>query len=79
VMWKSELGEVVKADFNANELDPFMEKARINCGHIGGLEKNQLFIADFLTEAWNAGKKSQTLEKLCTEIIGFAKKAAISA
>src|SRR5690606_12694736 len=76
VMWKSELGDVIKQDFDPKELEVFMGKARSHCGHVGGLNKNTLFIADYLTEAWNAGKKSATLEKLCTEIICFGKKVS---
>jgi predicted ATP-dependent endonuclease of OLD family len=76
VAWKSTMGDIVRGDFDPKELETFMAKARHHCGHVGGLDKNGLFIADFLTEAWNAGKRSGTLQKLCSEIIAFAKKAA---
>ena len=72
-MWHSELGAVIEADFAKDELVPFKAKAQVACGHIGG-SKNSIFIAEFLSEAFDAGKRSATLEKLCRTILTFAEK-----
>lgn len=74
VMWHSELGDVIEADFAKDELLPFKEKARVACGHVADLGKNSIFIAEFLAEAFDAGKRSPTLEKLCQTILAFAEK-----
>ena len=73
-MWHSELGDVIEADFAKDELSPFKEKARVACGHVADLGKNSIFIAEFLAEAFDAGKRSPTLEKLCRAILVFAEK-----
>ncbi len=77
-MWHSELGDVVEADFAKDELSPFMEKAQVACGHVAALGKNSVFIAEFLSEAFDAGKRSATLEKLCRAILAFAEKHSAS-
>jgi hypothetical protein len=41
----------------------------------GGLQKNSLAIAATLTYAWEDGKRSPSLDRLCSEIIGFANPA----
>ena len=74
VMWHSELGDVIEADFAKDELSPFKEKARVACGHVADLGKNSIFIAGFLAEAFDAGKRSPTLERLCRAILVFAEK-----
>ena len=74
VMWRSELGDVFENDFAKDELAPFKEKARVACGQAADLRKNSIFIAEFLAEAFDAGKRSATLEKLCRAILAFAEK-----
>jgi putative ATP-dependent endonuclease of OLD family len=78
VMWRSELGDVVEADFAKDELLPFKEKARAVCGHVADLGKNSIFIAEFISEAFDAGKRSATLEKLCRAILAFAEKQSVN-
>jgi putative ATP-dependent endonuclease of OLD family len=75
VMWASRLDEAVKKDFIAKDFDEASNKARIQCGQMKSLGKNPLFIAALLTELWNAGKKSATLERVCNAIVTFARLA----
>lgn len=78
VMWRSELGDVVEGDFAKDELLPFKEKARAVCGHVADLGKNSIFIAEFISEAFDAGKRSATLEKLCRAILAFAENQSVN-
>jgi predicted ATP-dependent endonuclease of OLD family len=79
VMWKSNMGKVVEADIPATELQKYQQTARQNCGQVEGLEKNALFIAEWLKLAWDGGHKSPTLERVCNEILKFATPAASQA
>jgi hypothetical protein len=49
-----------------------MEQARTSCGHAADLDKNSLFIAEWLELAWQAGQKSATLVRLCEALLSFA-------
>lgn len=75
VMWPTEIGRVVVGELDATKLPSFQNAARAHCGHIKDLEKNSLYIADWLSGAWAAGVKSPSLERLCNEILVFAKNA----
>lgn len=72
VMWKSDIGDVIKSDFNTTYWDTCCNAIRNKYANVGGLNKNSLFIADTLEAAWNDGNKSTNLEKLCTAILNFA-------
>lgn len=72
VAWKTQIGEAVAQDFNSDELQAIQNVARSHCGHVRDLEKNSLFIAEWLSGAWSQGKRSPTLERLCNEILRFA-------
>jgi putative ATP-dependent endonuclease of the OLD family len=69
VAWNSDIGDVVRKDIGEDDWLKFKEKAEVECGHAGNLEKNSLFIATILTLAFNEGKKSPNLEKLCRSLI----------
>jgi predicted ATPase len=71
-VWPTNLGDAVKGDFGA-EYGRFAEGARAHYAHEGGLEKHDLFIADWLIAAWERDVSSQTLRKLCDAILAFAK------
>jgi energy-coupling factor transporter ATP-binding protein EcfA2 len=72
-MWKTEMGTVVQEDFGEAEWTTIREAVRKNrCIDEGGLNKNSLFIGYSLLAAWEAGKRSPTLQKLCDAIIAFA-------
>lgn len=73
VMWKSELNKIVDEDINDKEFDEIRNKVRQKYGAPGGIEKNGLFIAEYLTLAWDKKLRSNSLEKLCECIIDFAK------
>jgi len=72
VMWSSEMGTVVSNDFDPNVWEDYRNKIRRRYGHVGGLEKNSLFIADLLESALNDGNRSVSLERLCGLIMKFA-------
>jgi putative ATP-dependent endonuclease of OLD family len=73
-IWRTNLTEVVHADFG-NDADKYKNTARVHYAHEAGLEKHDLFIADWLSEAHKAGKTSPTLTNLCTAILNFAEQA----
>jgi putative ATP-dependent endonuclease of the OLD family len=72
VVWPSNLGDAVKADYEESEWLAWKSETEQELGQPGGLEKNSMFIAALLTKAWKALKPSPTLEKLCSHILGFA-------
>lgn len=72
VMWTTEIGKAVSADFEAEKWSEYKNKTCAKFGNVGGAAKSTLFIADILVEAWNDGQKSPTLERLCNEIMKFA-------
>lgn len=71
-IWAWNLGESVKVDFG-DDCERLKEAARQVYSHEGGLEKHELFIAEWLTNAHKEGLTSPTLNGLCAAIINFAK------
>ncbi len=71
-IWRTNMSEAVKADFGDN-YERLKEKARQTYSHEGGLEKHDLFIAEWLTIAHSEGLTSPTLQRLCTSILNFAR------
>ncbi len=71
VMWKSEIGSVVKDDLGEKH-KPILDEARRHFYNEGGLEKSALFIAHFLENAWSQGLRSTSLDRLCDLILEFA-------
>jgi len=69
VMWPSEIGTILSAEFDQEKLKPFYEKARVDLGQVKSLTKHPLFIAGWLSEAWSAGMRSPTLQRLCESIL----------
>ncbi len=78
VMWHSEMGDVVRKDFDPTEYGKLAERIRVGFGQVPGLEKNTMFIASVLAEAWDLGMRSATLDKLSSAILGFAEAASAS-
>lgn len=74
-IWKANLGESVKADFGT-DFSKYVGSARVHYAHEGGLEKHDLFIAEWLSAARIDGKSSSTLAALCTAILQFARQGA---
>lgn len=74
VMWASEIENVVKEEIGPEAWLKVRVETDSEYGHTGGLRKNTLHIATSLLKAWETGKKSGSLERLCREIIKFADK-----
>jgi len=73
VMWNSEIESVAENDLGPALWRRFKEQAEAAFGHVGNLDKNSMFIAEVLTRAWEAGHRFPTLERLCQEILNFAR------
>ena len=73
VVWKSEIGEIVKEDIGKTEWDTIVSEVRTKYSlESDGLNKNAVYIGYVLTEAWEKGKQSESLKKLITAILDFA-------
>jgi len=72
-IWKTNLTDTVKADFQVADYDRLTNAARLFYAQEGGLEKNDLFIADWLSAARTSNLASATLGQLCQAIINFAR------
>ena len=68
-MWRSDIGSVVEADIGEKDWETFRGKADTRYGHAKGLKKNTLHIGASLAFAWDQGKRSVNLERLCSEIL----------
>jgi predicted ATP-dependent endonuclease of OLD family len=71
-IWPTNLGAMVKVDF-AEHYDQLANAARARYEHEGGLEKHDLFIAEWLAAGRKAGHASATLQRLCAAILDFAR------
>ncbi len=69
VMWHSNIGSIVRDDIGTADWSTFEAEADKQFGHAGNLKKNGLHIGAALAEAWNAGKTSFSLGRLCGEIL----------
>ncbi|MEJ5376509.1 MAG: AAA family ATPase [bacterium] len=73
VMWPSDIGQVVEQEIGKEDWDNYRAEADTKYGHAGNLRKNTLHVASSLQIAWEAGKESDSLKKLCEKIMEFAK------
>jgi energy-coupling factor transporter ATP-binding protein EcfA2 len=73
-IWTTNLTDVVKSDFGAN-YQRITDPIRVGYAQEGGLEKNDLFIADWLAAARADGLTSATLTQLCQNILTHARTA----
>jgi predicted ATP-dependent endonuclease of OLD family len=71
--WASNMGNSIEADFEKLDLCKYMQEALRVCGGAKSLTKNSMFITEWLTNAHEDGKKSTTLDALCTSIISSAR------
>jgi putative ATP-dependent endonuclease of OLD family len=69
VMWRSDIGSTVKDEIGETDWATYSTEADKEYGQAGGLQKNVLHIAATLEQAWNAGKRSASLDRLCMEIL----------
>lgn len=70
-IWHTSLTQIVEDDFGA-DCNKYKEAARLHYAQEGGLEKHDLFIADWLSEAHADGKSATTLAVLCESILRYA-------
>jgi putative ATP-dependent endonuclease of OLD family len=70
-IWSTNLTQIIEADFGA-DCNKYKEAVRLHYAQEGGLEKHDLFIADWLSEAHADGKSATTLAALCTAILTYA-------
>jgi hypothetical protein len=72
VMWHSNIGAIVSQEIGTTEWSSYQTEADRQYGHAGNLRKNSLHIGASLALAWNAGKRSSSLERVCNEILDLA-------
>ena len=72
-IWQTNLTKTVKSDFSEADYSRLVEAARTNYAHEGDLEKNHLFITEWVAAAHNEGLRSATLNNLCNAILDFAR------
>lgn len=73
-IWANCLGERVRADFG-EIYDRVVDAARLRHGNERGLDKQDLFIADWLSAGRAEGCVSNTLTQLCDAILEFSRAA----
>ena len=72
-MWHSDISAIVNGEIGDEAWKSYSSAADEEYGQIGGLQKNGLHIARCLELAWEDGRKSGSLEKLCHAIVEFGK------
>ena len=72
VIWPSNITSIVKEDFQS-DYERLTNTARQHYAQEGGLEKNEMYIAEWLTIAFQENLRSATLNSLCCAILDFAK------
>jgi len=75
-VWPTKIGDVVQREIGQPGWDQLCESIRQKKNLRGNLTKNPTFIGYVLAGAWEAGKKSESLENLCKKVIAFAIRAA---
>jgi putative ATP-dependent endonuclease of OLD family len=73
-IWHTNLTDIVKSDFGVN-YTRLVEAGRQLYAQEGGLEKNDHFIADWLSAARGESLSSANLTRLCQNILSFARNA----
>jgi len=72
IMWPSEIGEVIEGEIGKVEWSRCQSEADAKYGYAGNLHKNILHIACSLETAWQAEKRSVSLQNACENIMKFA-------
>ena len=73
VAWKTKIGDFVETELGAETLHQIKEQVSAKYGiFVHDRDKNSLFLGYVMAEAWEQGKKSSTLEKLCRTIVEYA-------
>ena len=68
-MWNSDIRSTVRDEIGAEDWAVSQGEADRQYGQAGGLKKNSLYIGASLAFAWEAGKRSESLERLCSSIL----------
>ncbi len=68
-IWHSDIGAIVQEEIGAEDWVDYRDQACHIYGQVGGLKKNSLHIGASLSLAWDDGKRSKSLERLCHEIL----------
>lgn len=68
-IWHSDIGTVVKNEIGADDWINYRNQADQLYGQVGDLKKNSLHIGASLAFAWDNGKRSASLEALCSKIL----------
>ncbi len=78
VTWPSDLGQFVETEFVLSlgvqgnlKFDAVKGKANAECGFAGDLGKNAIYIGALLSLARDAGAGSESLDRLCEQIMEF--------
>ncbi|MBN8279227.1 MAG: AAA family ATPase [Gammaproteobacteria bacterium] len=71
-IWPTTLGSLVKADFGEHH-ERLANAARTYYANEGALEKNDLYIAHWVSAGRQEGYVSPTLQQLCNAILSFAR------
>jgi putative ATP-dependent endonuclease of OLD family len=69
VMWAANIGSAVEQDIGTAEWASFSTMADEQYGQAGGLHKNVLHIAAAMSFAWDDGKRSESLRKVCEAVL----------
>ncbi|MHB9024741.1 MAG: ATP-dependent nuclease [Armatimonadota bacterium] len=72
-VWSSNIGDAFRDDVGQQNLQTVKSRVEIDYGQPGGMEKNVLFLSDMITSAWESGIRSSVFQRLCKEIIAFAR------
>lgn len=73
VMWNSNIGDTIIEEYGTEIWEAAENKARVDQGFLDGVKrKHPLLITATLEVLYGDGKQSETLEKLCSSLIGFA-------
>ena len=72
-VWSSNIGKAFFADVSYERLHPIKEQLEKDYGQPGDMKKNVLFISDLLALAWESDVRSALLQRLCGDILTFAR------
>lgn len=75
-LWAEKLGDTIDSDLAGTDWEEIREACRVELGHPGGLEKNAIFLSETLTRAHEKGLVSSSLDKVCDNVLAFARSQA---
>ncbi|MBN8228216.1 ATP-dependent endonuclease [Corallococcus macrosporus] len=76
VMWKTEIQGEIESEIGLSEWQLIKDSIRKEYSiYMPSVDKHTLFLAYCLSHAWDKGRRSQSLERLCKSICAFAASA----